>query len=295
MQIDELNAIIQASGGGCFALEYAEALLAKINRLEFIKGYGHLMTQFRAAKEPGDLRGRILEVNFANAFAERGVELDYGAKQGMTGDIDFCWSLSDLHVFIEMKLLGEDKTTKESIKQQLDENGVSTTLITDDKYEVARIQRDIFAKSSIKKFNPKPEAAWVNLVAVDVSELQLGTVDICDCLLAALGNEGTAQYCHPSCLRPSVVGVFERAEMDSFRPEQIEWIKGFHKLPDTQPHPRDYIHGVLFLFREPKERAALNYDLSGAVAWNPALMDEKRARQIADSLHGLIRCAGVAP
>ena len=294
MQIDELNAIIQASGGGCFALEYAEALLAKINSLEAGKGYGALMTQLRAAREQGDLRGRVLEVNFANAFADHGAELVYGAKQGMTGDIDFCWNLPDFRVFIEMKLLGQDKTTKESIEQLLNENGASETLISDDTSDVARIQRDIFTKSSIRKFNPKPEAGWANLVAVDVSELQLGTTDICDCLLAVLGNEGAVRYCHPSCLRPSIVGVFERADMDSLRPEQVEWIKEFHQFRDTQPHPRDYIHGVLFLFREPTERAALSYDLSGALVWNPALMDKKRAFQIANSLHGLIPSAGVA-
>jgi len=293
MKLDELKSIIQASDGKCFALEYAEALLEKVNCIEANEKYAALIAQLRAAKEQGDLRGRVLEVNFVNAFAEHGVELDYGVKQGMPGDIDFCWSLSDLRVFIEMKLLGEDNKTKESIKQQLAEHGVSATFFTEDTYDVARIQRDIFSKSSIKKFNPKPGAKEINLVAVDVSELQLGTVDIGDCLLAALGNKVAAQYYHPSILRPQIVGVFEYADIDSLRPEQVEWIREFHKLPDTHPHPREYIHGILFLFREPKERAALSYQLNGAVTWNPALMDEKRAGQIANTLHHIIPCVGV--
>ncbi|MGH8605930.1 MAG: hypothetical protein ACREX9_00425 [Gammaproteobacteria bacterium] len=204
MQLDQLNAIIRASGGQGFALEYAGALLDKISRLETAKRYVSLMTQLRAAREQGDLRGRVLEVNFAHVFAENGTELEYGAKQGMAGDVDFCWNLSGHRVFIEMKLLGEDKRTKESVKQQLQETGFSSTFITDDTWDVARIQRDIFAKSSTKKFNPRPDAAWVNLVAVDVSELQLGTVDVGDCLLAAVGNDGAARYCHPLCLRPTI-------------------------------------------------------------------------------------------
>ena len=53
--------------------------------------------------------------------------------------------------------------------------------------------------------------------------------------------------------------------------------------------------GSVCLFRQPKERPALSYELSGTLVWNPALMDENMTRRIADSLHGLIPCAGVAP
>lgn len=47
----ELKAIIQAAGGKCWALEYVDALLEKINRLEAASKYASLFTQLRSAKE----------------------------------------------------------------------------------------------------------------------------------------------------------------------------------------------------------------------------------------------------
>ncbi len=290
MQLGELTAIIQAAGGGCGPLEYAEALLQKINCLEDVGGrYESMLAQLRSAKEQGDFRGRVLEVNFAYPFLEAGIGLQYGAKQGMQGDVDFCWCVNEYQVFIEMKLLGQDKKSREAINQQLEDTGFYGVCIRDDTpFDVARIQRDIFGKSSIKKFNPKPKTTWINLVAVDVSELQLGTVDIGDCLLATVGNEITSRYYHSACSRPAVVGVFE-PEGKALNPDQIAWVKCFHKvLIANEPHPRDYIHGVLFLFRDPKERAALSYHLSAAVVWNPGLIDDNRTRKIVEPFHQIV-------
>lgn len=287
MELAELKAIIQAAGGECWALDYAEALLEKINHLEAVGGYASLFAQLRSAKEPGDFRGRVLEVNFADLFVEKGIELQYGVKQGMPGDVDFCWCVNGHQVFIEMKLLGQDKQTKEDANQQLEATGYCATLISDDTRDVARIQRDIFQKSSTKKFKAKPESTWINLVAVDVSELQLGTVDIGDCLLAAGDNELASRYCHQACLRPEIVGVFERKE--TLTGKQDEWVKCFHEVSSAnEPHPRDYIHGVIFLFRDPKERAALSYQLSAAVVWNPVLVDAQTATEFCKSFHQIV-------
>lgn len=291
MQLDELNMIIQGAGGGQLALECAEALLEKITRIESANGCKELTAQLRSAKEAGDFRGRVLEVNFANNFVENGIKLQYGAKQGMSGDVDFRWDLKNYQVFIEMKLLGQDQKTKEMINKQLEANGFSGSVISDDTWDVARIQRDIFQKSSTKKFNPKPPPTWINLVAMDVSELQLGTVDRCDCLVATVGNEIASRYCHPECLRPAVVGVFEREDVSSRSTEQIKWIKGYHSLLGVAPHPRDYIHGVIFLFREPKETAALCYQLSSAVVWNPVLVDTQIRTEFCEAFHQIVPCA----
>lgn len=284
----ELKAIILDAGGECWALNYAEALLEKTNRLEAAGSYESLFAQLKRAKEPGDFRGRVLEVNFADLFVEKGIGLQYGAKQGMSGDVDFCWCVNGDHVFIEMKLLGQDQETKETTAQQLQDTGLSKTLISDDTRDVTRIQRDIFQKSSTKKFNPKPEPTWINLVGIDLSELQLGTVDIGDCLLAAGGNELVKKHCHPAIQRPAVVGVFEPAGK-TLTDEQAEWVKCFHGVSDAHaPHPRDYIHGVLFLFREPQERAALSYELSSVVVWNPALIDDTRAKPVLEAFHQIV-------
>jgi hypothetical protein len=286
----ELNKIIQAAGGAAGScLSNAGALLEKVTRLEAVGGYETLFTQLRSAKQSGDFRGRVLEVNFADLFVKKSTTLQYGAKQGMSGDVDFCWCVSCHQVFIEMKLLGQDLRTKEAANQQLEATGWCATHISDDTRDVARIQRDIFQKSSTKKFNANPESTWINLVAVDVSELQLGTIDIGDCLLAAGGNELVNMHCASGCQRPSVVGVFEPADK-GLTAEQNDWVAKCHLsvLDAGDPHPRDYIHGVLFLFRNPAGTAALSYELSSVVVWNPVLIDATRAKQLLENFYQIV-------
>jgi hypothetical protein len=60
------------------------------------------------------------------------------------------------------------------------------------------------------------------------------------------------------------------------------------KVPEGVPHPRSYIHGALFLFREPQERAALSYDLRAAIVWNPNLIATDAAKKIWVALHAVI-------
>lgn len=146
------------------------------------------------------------------------------------------------------------------------------------------------SKSSTKKFSPQPKSTWINLVAIDVSELQLGTVDLGDCLLAALGNEGALSYYHQACFRPEIVGVFESSEEYLLQDAQIKWKNSFHRILFNGPHPRGYIHGVLFLFREPQERAALCYELSAAVVWNPELIDSQIAALFCKSFREIVPC-----
>ena len=103
MTFDELQAIIQAAGGGTNALAYADLLLTKINHLESTGQYQPLLVQLRSAREAGDFRGRVLEINFAEAFVREGIDLTYGARQGMSGDIDLIWRVPPRDVFIEIK------------------------------------------------------------------------------------------------------------------------------------------------------------------------------------------------
>src|ERR1700683_3710202 len=116
MEIAELRNIIENSGGRGGALEHADALLKKINRLEAPTGYEQLLKQLHRSREQGDFRGRALEVNFADQFHRNGQELIYGARQGMAGDIDFLWRLANLEVFIEMKLLRQGKESPDGVR-----------------------------------------------------------------------------------------------------------------------------------------------------------------------------------
>lgn len=288
MQLDTLKQIIRSSGGGNNAIDYAVALLEKINRVESSTQYSVLLGQLLGAREQGDFRGRVLELNFVDCFLRKGIALEYGAKQGMPGDIDFGWHVEGHKVSIELKLLGQDKSTSDSINVQIEETGASATFLGNDTRDVARLQLNLIQKATTRKFNPKPSAISINLVGVEVTELQLGTVDICDCLLAAGGNSLAARHCDPACLRDSVVGAFEVIAPENLSTSQKDWIAGIQKLPEGAPHPRDYIHGALFLFREPQERAALSYELRAALVWNSALVATDVAKRIYGALHAVI-------
>lgn len=285
MQLAQVEEMIRAAGGGENALAYAEALCEKVNRIEEYGQFAPLLTQLRASREQGDFRGRVLEVNFADCFARQGIVLDYGIRQGMSGDIDFGWKVEEHMVNIELKLLGQDRATRDRINAQLDDKGMSAIFVDEDTKDVARLQADIIQKASTRKFNPKLDRGTANLVAVDVTELQLGTVDICDCLLAAGGNTLAAQHCDSSYLREQVVGVFEDISSVNLRESQRAWLAKVQKLGADVPHPRTYLHGALFLFREPAERAALSYDLRSAVVWNPTLTAPDVAKKICRAVH----------
>lgn len=227
-------------------------------------------------------------MNFVDCFLRKGIVLDYGVKQGMPGDIDFGWNIEGHKAHIEMKLIGQDKATRDSINAQLEDKGASATFIDDDTRDVARLQADLIQKASIRKFNPKPSADTINLVGIDVTELQLGTVDICDCLLAAGGNELASKHCDPACLRDPIVGAFESVAPARLSDSQKNWIAGVQRVPAGAPHPRSYMHGAIFMFRDPQERAALSYDLRAVTIWNLALVTPHVAKTICTALHSAI-------
>ena len=284
----ELKAIIEKSKGIGLAIDCAAALLQKINRLESHVEYAPLISQLKSAAEQGDFRGRVLEINFSDYFIRRQVRLQYGAKQGMSGDIDFLWRIDGNHLFIEMKLLRQCQYTAHDMLSQLKEREFSFNEITEATRDVARIQRDIFEKSSTKKFNPKPKANWINLVAVDVSELQLGMIDIIDCLVAIGGYASLEEHSCEFQEYSAVVGVFESLNKQ-LTAKQCEWLKLYHKSSATSaPHPREYIHGVMFLFRDPRETAALAYDIKCILVWNPTLIDCQRAKNISVIIYDVI-------
>ncbi len=94
-------------------------------------------------------------------------------------------------------------------------------------------------------------------------------------------------------MREKVVGVFEAPTSGGLTVDQEQWIAGVHRVPVGTPHPRQYIHGALFLFREPKETAALSYDLTAVVVWNPALITNDVARSVHAELHNVIPLASM--
>jgi hypothetical protein len=285
MELLKLMDVIKSAGGGDHAAEYAEALLLKLNKIEATGQYKAMLKQLYAARQFGDFRGRVLEANFADLFLRKDVTLIHEPRQGMSGDIDFRWDVAGFQIFIEMKLLRQADPITVSMNEQLACTGKYQISITDDTPDIGRIQRDIMAKSTIRKFNPKPQIKWVNLVAIDLCELQLGGADLGDCLLAAGGNPAAFQhYYREAIFREDVVGVFENASNMMLSTSQMNWLCKYQYLVEDTPHPRKYIHGVLFLFRHPQETSALSYDLSGFVVWNRSLVTRDMAEPVSTSL-----------
>ncbi|WP_332777761.1 hypothetical protein [Polaromonas sp.] len=288
MPIDRatLEAVIKASGGGVNTEVYIEPLLEKLNQLQAHRQYQPLLEQLLRAKNPGDLRGRVLEVNFARAFLQKQISLEYGAKQGGKGDIDFCWNTELGKVHVELKLLGEQQAIQTAVHSQLASGGIFQISQADDTQDVGRIQRDIFGKSSPSKFNPIVVDGCINLVGVDVSELQLGAIDECDCVHAVGGANMARCHFDHAFIRPAVVGALE--PLREHGPDQKSWVDRYHPQPEPDPHPRSYIHGVVFLFRTPSERAALSYELQSCIVWNPGLIDIGLAKKVAEAWYGVL-------
>ena len=266
-------------------MDYADDLLLKVNNVASHQVPSGYLTQFSQSRNAGDLRGRLLEINLVNYFATRKVSLSYEVKQGAaSGDIDLLWATCGANVYIEVKLLGQDQVTTQQINQQLIEYGVSARHIKDDTSDIMRLQYTIIDKATLKKFEYPPITNAINLIAIDVSELQLGSMDAGDCLLATLGSARTKTYFGEVCARDHVLGLFQ------INPEanQVDWADSIHTKLADKPHPRSYIHGVCFLFREPKELAALSYDLKGFIAWNTNLITDSLASAINDEFSKII-------
>jgi hypothetical protein len=71
---------------------------------------------------------------------------------------------------------------------------------------------------------------------------------------------------------------------------QMNWLCRYQHLAEGSPHPREYIHGIVFLFREPWDTAALSYDLSAFIVWNPALIAINVVEQIETQFRKVVSC-----
>ena len=286
-----LESVIARAGGQSYAQEFALALLTKIRVLEARGTYGALLKPILTAANQADLRGRLLEVNLACQFERAGISPEVAVKQAGTGDIDFQFSVGRHEVFLETKLLREDDATRADINAQLQVSNTFSVARSDDTKDIFRLQRDLIQKASTRKFSAHPKDRWVNLVGVDVSEIQLGAVDAGDCVLAAGGNPALSNF-DDFYRRPNVVGVFERPNSSSMTEEQREWDAALDALVESAPHPRDYIHGAVFLFRSKKETAALVYDLKSIVVWNKNLVSRSLAHELEPAIHEIVPRAG---
>ena len=285
MNLNDLKAVIKQSGGSSTALEYADELLVKINHVSNHNVPKKYWRQFKNARNQGDFRGRVLEINFIDYFVQQKIPLTYEATQtGATGDVDLLWQSVGHDVYIEIKLLRKTESLQLLSEQDIQERKHTNISSIDDSNDIKRLQYAIIDKATKTKFNTIPPQNTINLLAIDVSELQLGTVDLGDCMLAALGSTYAITHFSESCANSDLIGLFEPKVEPSAWKQMIDIKLAGHT------HPRDYIHGVAFLFREPNDTAALSYKLKARIAWNENIISKNLAREINTDFHKIIPC-----
>ncbi len=221
----------------------------------------------------------ILEVTFAYQFGSAGIELGYEVKQdpSLPSSVDFRWNVSPgLTVYIETRLLQQDKATTNLIEGQLRAvNAWSVAKDGDDEQkDIIRVQQVILEKVQKEDGTPTKfflrDQGTINIVAVDISQIILGMFDHDDCLLVGQGDPAVA----PVCQR-GVFGLFQE-----LRPEYPDRIR---VLAESYAHIKKTLHGLLFLFKRPKQEP-FNYSLEHFLVWNPSLMNKTDAAEIAEQI-----------
>jgi hypothetical protein len=275
MDEKELLAVITKSGWKGAWEEQIEGLLSKIRLLETKGRYRKLLTSLSAANDRSNLLASVLEATIAFQFESAGIELKYEIRQDPDKDssIDFCWkTATGRTAYIEVRLLQQDRTTADSIADQLRITNAYRIAKNgqDEMQDIVRVQRAILEKVQKAEGVPTKFVATnpneINIVAVDASQIILGAFDTDDCKLVALGDPAVN-----SVYRRGIFGLFQEP-----RPEDPEFIQSraqsFSRLRTT-------LHGLMFLFRRP-QMDSFCYSLSQFLIWNRALIDERTAEAI---------------
>jgi len=276
---------ISASGGAGQPDDQVEGLLAKLKALEATGRYGSLLKGICNANDKSNFLSLLLEATFAFQFESRGINLDYEVKQGAIGgsSIDFGMKLGDGRAaYLELRLLQQDQATATQIAQQLTDAGLYAVMKdgVDERREILKLQSIVLSKVEDKHGKPtkflKVDPGAFNVVAVCISDLLLGTVDLHDCILATYGDPEVPEEC-----RRGVFGLFQ--DVKAVYPAEIQAAaKRFAHLKAT-------VHAVLFLFK-PSGSGVLDFSLQQVLVWNRALTTEAGARPLNDHL-----CAAITP
>ena len=281
-----LEAITKCGWKGAWE-EQVSGLLSKLNLLEKAGRYGKLLTNLKGANDKNNFTASVLEATIAFQFESVGIELQYEIRQDVEDEssIDFCWKTkSGKPVYIEVRLLQQDKATADSISSQLDTRDFYAISKDgdDERQDIVRVQKVVLEKVQKKDGSPTKfltsHQDAVNLVAVDISQVILGTFDIDDCKLVTLGDPSV-----PAVNRRQVFGLFQ--ETEAAYPEFIQC------LAQSFNHIKNTLHGVLFLFRLPKTEL-FHFSVERFLSWNRALIDEDTAREICREIEAALPLLG---
>ncbi len=279
MNRQTLSTAITRSGWKGAWEDQIDGLLSKLEFLANKGRYSRLMANIETANNRSNFMASVLEATIAFQFESVGIELAYEIKQNPAhaSSIDFRWiTVSGDTVFIEARLLQQDKTTVDSIESQLQRQNFWAVAKdgTDEQSDIIRVQQAILEKVQKKdgvqtKFVSKVQGN-INIVAIEVSQIILGAFDRHDCLLVAQGD-------------PSVPLVFRRGIFGLFQEPFPAYPDHIQLLGKSYTYLRQTIHGILFLFRHPRMES-FNFFLSQFMIWNPSIMREERARAISGEI-----------
>ena len=250
-------------------------LLSKLNLLENTGRYGKLLANLKGANDKNNFTASVLEATTAFQFESVGMELQYEIRQDVEDEssIDFCWKTKPgKTVYIEVRLLQQDKATVDSILRQFDARNMYAISKDgdDERQDIVRVQKVVLEKVQKKDGSPTKfltaHQDAINLVAVDISQIILGAFDVDDCKLVTLGDPSV-----PDINRRGVFGLFQDTE--PAYPALIQ------SLAQAFDHIKKTLHGVLFLFRLPKAEL-FNFSVERFLAWNPSLIMEDTAREM---------------
>jgi hypothetical protein len=274
-----LEAAILRSGWPGVWEDQLDGLWSKIQFLAANGKYRRLLSNIEKANDRSNFVASMLEATIAFQFESAGIQLDYEIKQDPShnSSIDFRWNTaSGKTVYIEVRLLQQDKATTESIEGQLQAGNVWSVAKDGDaeQRDIVRVQQVILEKVQGRDGTPTKfllrTQETINIVAIDISQIILGTFDQYDCLLVGQGDSAV-----PAISRRESFGLFQET-----RPEYPDRIQALAK---SYVHLKETLHGILFLFRLPK-RESFNYSLEQFLVWNPALIDYDSAAAISEQV-----------
>jgi len=274
-----LEATILRSGWPGVWEDQLDGLWLKIQLLASKGKYRRLLSNIEKANDRNNFVASALEATIAFQCESAGIQLEYEIKQNPShkSSVDFRWnSASGQTVYIEVRLLQQDRGTTESIEGQLQAGNLWSVAKDGDaeQQDIIRAQQVILEKVQQRDGTPTKflvrDQHTVNVVAIDISQIILGTFDQYDCLLVGRGDPAVPAIC-----RREIFGLFQEA--------WPEYPSRFQILAKSYAHLKETLHGILFLFRLPK-RESFNYSLEHFLVWNPTLIDERTAATISEQI-----------
>jgi hypothetical protein len=231
-------------------------LTKKLEYLDETGRYSLLLKDFLRCNDLNNFKSIIVEAVFAYSFevAESPLHYEISHSDDHDSSVDFLLQTQNGNkIFFELRVNQQQKQRQEEISTQLELMNMYSVSMneTDEQQEIIRLQSNILSKVQDKNGNPikifNDESGNYNIIAVEITDMILGTVDKSDCMLTLYGD-------------PSVEGPFQRNIFGLFQKPEQHYPDHIRKISENFSHFRETVHGILFLARHPKS-GPLDFDL----------------------------------